>query len=202
MLRLNNILNDLGLDSASAGSAIAWAMELYQRGIITQKETGGLDLSWGNYEAIEKLLFMTAKREGFGDVIADSARAVDNGKYPQEALRLPHGGEGPVPVRPARCAHPQGLRARPLGRHARHGPPAQPRHAGNQRPRQRRPGVQDRALRRRRVGASRTATRARNTPSGSARTPSPSATRSACAASTPSCSTPPPCPTSPTSPSR
>jgi aldehyde:ferredoxin oxidoreductase len=87
VLRLNNILNDLGLDSASAGGALAWAMELYQRGIITQQETGGLDLSWGNYEVIEKLLFMTARREGFGDTIADSARAVDRGKYPQEALR-------------------------------------------------------------------------------------------------------------------
>lgn len=87
VLRLNNILNHLGLDSASAGGAIAWAMELYQRGIITQKETQGLDLSWGNYEAVEQLLFMTAKREGFGDTIADSARAVERGKYPEEALR-------------------------------------------------------------------------------------------------------------------
>lgn len=86
VLRLNNILNELGLDSSSAGSAIAWAMELYQRGIITGKETGGLDLSWGNYQVIEKLLFMTARREGFGDVIADSSRAVERGRYPAEAL--------------------------------------------------------------------------------------------------------------------
>jgi aldehyde:ferredoxin oxidoreductase len=62
-------------------------MELYQRGIITDKETGGLDLSWGNYPMVEKLLFMSAKREGFGDVIADSNRAVDTGKYPAEALK-------------------------------------------------------------------------------------------------------------------
>ena len=86
VLRLNNILNDLGLDSASTGSSIAWAMELYQRDIITQEDTGGLDLSWGNYPVVEQLLFMTAKREGFGDTIADSARAVERGKYPQEAL--------------------------------------------------------------------------------------------------------------------
>jgi aldehyde:ferredoxin oxidoreductase len=85
VLRLNNICNDLGLDTASAGSAIAWAMELYQRGIITREQTQ-LDLTWGNYEAIEKLLFMTAKREGFGDVIADSSQAVANGKYPVESL--------------------------------------------------------------------------------------------------------------------
>ncbi|MCK0506160.1 aldehyde ferredoxin oxidoreductase C-terminal domain-containing protein [Aromatoleum anaerobium] len=86
VLRLNNILNDLGLDSASTGSAIAWAMELWQRGIIDASHTGGLDLSWGNYETVEKLLFMTAKREGFGDTIADSSRAVERGKYPKEAL--------------------------------------------------------------------------------------------------------------------
>src|SRR5438270_9367125 len=82
VLRLNNICNDLGLDTASAGSAIAWAMELYQRGMIKPD----LDLTWGNYDVIEKLLFMTAKREGFGNVIADSSRAVDKGHYPPEAL--------------------------------------------------------------------------------------------------------------------
>jgi len=87
VLRLNNILNDLGLDSASTGSSLSWAMELYQRGIINKETTGGLDLTWGNYEVIEKLLFMTAKREGFGNVIADSARAVDLGHYPKEALQ-------------------------------------------------------------------------------------------------------------------
>lgn len=87
VVRLNNILNDLGLDSASTGSAISWAMELYQRGIITAKDTGGLDLTWGNYEVVEKLLRMTSRREGFGDVIADSARAVERGRYPEEALK-------------------------------------------------------------------------------------------------------------------
>jgi len=85
VLRLNNICNDLGLDTASTGSAIAWAMELYQRGIITREQTQ-IDLEWGNYDTIERLLFMTAKREGFGDVIADSSQAVATGKYPSESL--------------------------------------------------------------------------------------------------------------------
>jgi aldehyde:ferredoxin oxidoreductase len=80
VLRLNNICNDLGLDTASAGSAIAWAMELAQRGIID------VNLQWGDYDAIERLLFATARREGFGDVIADSSRAVEKGHYPAEAL--------------------------------------------------------------------------------------------------------------------
>ncbi len=87
VLRLNNIINDLALDASSTGSAIAWAMELYQRGIIDRQTTGGLDLAWGNYPVIEQLLFMTAKREGFGDTIAASSRAVEQGKYPAEALK-------------------------------------------------------------------------------------------------------------------
>ncbi|HSY51912.1 MAG TPA: aldehyde ferredoxin oxidoreductase C-terminal domain-containing protein [Thermoanaerobaculia bacterium] len=85
VLRLNNICNDLGLDTASAGSAIAWAMELYQRGIINREQTQ-LDLTWGNYDSIEQLLFMTAKRECFGDAIADSSQAVATGKYPAQSL--------------------------------------------------------------------------------------------------------------------
>jgi len=87
VIRLNNICNDLGLDTASTGSALAWAFELFQRGIITTAETGGLELKWGDAALVERLLFMIAAREGFGNVLADSTRAVDNGHYPAEALK-------------------------------------------------------------------------------------------------------------------
>ena len=87
VIRLNNVCNDLGLDTASTGSAISWAMELFQRGIIGLSDTGGIDLSWGNAESVERLLFMTAAREGFGNVLADSTRAVERGHYPSEALK-------------------------------------------------------------------------------------------------------------------
>jgi aldehyde:ferredoxin oxidoreductase len=87
VIRLNNICNDLGFDTASMGSAIAWAMELYQRGIITEAHTGGLALRWGDADLVERLLFMTSRREGFGNVLADSTRAVEHGHYPAEALR-------------------------------------------------------------------------------------------------------------------
>ena len=87
VVRLNNICNDLGLDTASTGSAMAWAFELFQRGIITTAHTGGLPLAWGDAATIERLLFMMAAREGFGNVLADSMRAVEAGHYPAEALR-------------------------------------------------------------------------------------------------------------------
>ena len=87
VIRLNNMCNDLGFDTASMGSAISWAMELYQRGIITKAQTGGLELTWGDAELVERLLFMTCRREGFGNVLAESTRAVEKGYYPPEALR-------------------------------------------------------------------------------------------------------------------
>ncbi len=87
VLRLNNICNDLGLDTASTGSALAWAMELFQRGIIDERHTGGIALAWGDAEVVERLLFMLVAREGFGNALADGTRAVERGHYPPEALR-------------------------------------------------------------------------------------------------------------------
>jgi aldehyde:ferredoxin oxidoreductase len=84
---LNNICNDLGLDTASTGSALSWAMELFQRGIVTLSDTGGIDLTWGNAASVERLLFMLSGREGFGNALADSTRAVEKGHYPREALK-------------------------------------------------------------------------------------------------------------------
>ena len=86
IIRLNNICNDLGLDTSSTGSALSWAFELYQRRIIDKSHTGGLELSWGDADLVEKLLFMMAAREGFGNVLADGTRAVEKGHYPPEAL--------------------------------------------------------------------------------------------------------------------
>ncbi len=88
VIRLNNICNDLGFDTASTGSTIGWALELYQRGIITTAHTGGLELAWGDPALVETLLFMTAERKGFGNTLADGTRAVEKGHYPLEALRF------------------------------------------------------------------------------------------------------------------
>jgi aldehyde:ferredoxin oxidoreductase len=85
VLRLNNICNDLGLDTASTGSAIAWAMELVQRGVIDSEKQFGLALRWGDAAAVEKLLFQIPRREGLGAAIAASSRAIEQGFYPAEA---------------------------------------------------------------------------------------------------------------------
>ena len=87
VIRLNNICNDLGLDTASTGSALGWAFELFQREIITTADTGGIELHWGDAATVARLLFMTAAREGFGNVLADSTRAIEKGHYPAEARK-------------------------------------------------------------------------------------------------------------------
>jgi len=79
-LNLENILhaaelcNRYGLDTISTGSYIAWAMELYQRGIIDEKVVG-FPLEWGDREGIEKIIHMIARREGFGDLLAEGSFA-------------------------------------------------------------------------------------------------------------------------------
>jgi aldehyde:ferredoxin oxidoreductase len=60
-----------GMDYGSAAGCISFALELFQRGIITNKDTDGLDLEWGNEESTIKLMEKIVQREGFGDVLAD-----------------------------------------------------------------------------------------------------------------------------------
>ena len=72
----NQLCNAYGLDTISTGMTIAWAMECFERGLLTEEETGGLDLHFGNAEAMVALVEQIAHREGFGDLLAEgSARA-------------------------------------------------------------------------------------------------------------------------------
>ncbi len=64
----------LGLDTISAGSAIGFAMELFQRGIITEADTDGLELRWGRHDVIMALLRSIAMREGFGKILGEGTK--------------------------------------------------------------------------------------------------------------------------------
>ena len=66
--------NRYGLDEISAGLAIAFAMECYQREIISLKDTGGLELQWGNDEAILGLLKQMARAEGLGKILGQGTQ--------------------------------------------------------------------------------------------------------------------------------
>ncbi|MFH1639868.1 MAG: aldehyde ferredoxin oxidoreductase C-terminal domain-containing protein [Chloroflexota bacterium] len=70
----NDICNRYGLDTISGGTAIAFAMECYENGLITKEDTGGIELTWGNHRSMIAMTEMVAKREGFGDVLADGVK--------------------------------------------------------------------------------------------------------------------------------
>jgi len=70
------LAHELGMDYATVAGTIGFAMELYQRGILTREDTDGLDLSWGNEDAAIELMYKISRREGVGDLLAEgSARA-------------------------------------------------------------------------------------------------------------------------------
>ncbi|MEW6672455.1 MAG: aldehyde ferredoxin oxidoreductase family protein [Thermodesulfobacteriota bacterium] len=74
IIKLNDMCNRSGLDTISAGSVIAFAMECYEKGIISKSDADGLDLVWGNPDAMITLLDKIIRREGFGDILADGVR--------------------------------------------------------------------------------------------------------------------------------
>ncbi|NVM54721.1 MAG: aldehyde ferredoxin oxidoreductase family protein [Candidatus Helarchaeota archaeon] len=67
----NDLCNRYGLDTISCSETIGFAMECWEKGIITEKETEGLILEWGNKEAILKLIEKIAFRQGIGEVLAE-----------------------------------------------------------------------------------------------------------------------------------
>jgi aldehyde:ferredoxin oxidoreductase len=71
VIKSNDICNRYAIDTISTGTAIAFAMECYENSLITKQDTDGLDLTWGNADAIVALTEKIAKREGFGVVLAD-----------------------------------------------------------------------------------------------------------------------------------
>jgi len=75
VIAADRLSDELGLDTMSAGVTIAFAMELFERGIITLKETGGLELNFGNDQAMMTVLRQMAYREGIGDLLADGTKA-------------------------------------------------------------------------------------------------------------------------------
>jgi aldehyde:ferredoxin oxidoreductase len=80
------LCDQLGLDTISAGGTIAWAMEGFERGLLTEAETDGLAVRFGNGDALAPLLGRIARREGIGDLLAEGSR--------RAAARLGGGSEG------------------------------------------------------------------------------------------------------------
>jgi aldehyde:ferredoxin oxidoreductase len=71
--KANELCNKYGMDTISCGATIAWAMECFGEGLITTQDTGGIELRYGNAQAMVCTVELIAKREGFGDVLAEGS---------------------------------------------------------------------------------------------------------------------------------
>lgn len=103
----NYLCNEYGVDWLELGSLIAWAMELYEKGILTTKETGGIDLRFGNDDAVIEMIHHVCKRDSWlGDVLAEGGlRAAeiigkDSLKYmiQVKGMQNLHSDERPTPA--------------------------------------------------------------------------------------------------------
>ena len=80
---LNNLNDRLGMDTKEGTFTLGMAIEAYERGILKSSDTGGVELTWGNPDLVASLLRQMARREGFGNILAEglvrAARTLGNG---------------------------------------------------------------------------------------------------------------------------
>ncbi len=96
--KLNDLCNRFGVDTISTGSTAAFAIECYETGILTDADTDGLKLNWGNADAVIELVKKIAAREGIGDTLANGSRAaaVNIGKSATDLTAEVKGMEAPM----------------------------------------------------------------------------------------------------------
>ncbi len=85
VIKANEWCNRYGLDTISCGATIAFAMEAYEKGLVTKKDTDGIDLTWGNIDGAIELIHKISKREGIGAILSEGTR--------EAAKRLGQGAE-------------------------------------------------------------------------------------------------------------
>jgi len=89
VIRSNHLCNELGMDPISFGSTLACAMELFNTGVITLKDTEGVDLSWGNAEAMVEMTRKTGLREGIGNKLGlGSYRLANSYGHPEMSMTV------------------------------------------------------------------------------------------------------------------
>lgn len=87
----NELCNRYGMDTITTGSVIAFVMELYEKGIITKGDTGGIETRFGNEQAMIELIKMIGERKGFGKVLGEGVRKIAEeigGMAPEYAMHV------------------------------------------------------------------------------------------------------------------
>ena len=96
--KANEISNMYGIDTITAGATIAWAMDCFEQGFITAEDTGGIELRYGSAEAMVKMTELIAKREGFGDLLAEGMTRAASSFGPEAEELVTAVKENPMPA--------------------------------------------------------------------------------------------------------
>ncbi len=107
LITANEICNRYGLDTISAGACVAFAIECYQNGLIDKDDTGGIELDWGDHRSMIAFLEKLARREAFGDVLAQGVKRAAEQLGPEAEPFAIHIGGQELPMHDPR--HEPGL---------------------------------------------------------------------------------------------
>lgn len=109
VLKANELCNKFGLDAISTGMSIAFVMECFEQGFLNSSDTGGLTFRWGDAELLVKTVELIARREGFGDVMAEGVARMSARFGPRtDPLNLTVKGQE-LPMHEPRLKHLLGL---------------------------------------------------------------------------------------------
>jgi len=98
VVMLTKEVDKLGMDCNEGSWVVGWAMECFEKGVFTKKETDGLDLSWGNVEGVKELLNRIAKRQGYiGNLLGDGVMRASKKVGGQAADWAIYGAKGSAP---------------------------------------------------------------------------------------------------------
>jgi len=86
IIKINDILNRAGIDTISCGAVVAWAFEAYENGVITKEDTGGLELTWGDAEAVVQLVQKIADGEGIGKILKKGIKKASEHFEPKKSM--------------------------------------------------------------------------------------------------------------------
>jgi aldehyde:ferredoxin oxidoreductase len=100
---LNELLNRAGMDTISLGSTVAFAIECFEKGILTAAQTGGLHLTWGDSKSIVALVKMIVAREGIGDLLADGSKRAAEKLGTESKQYAMHAGGQDLPMHDGRA---------------------------------------------------------------------------------------------------
>jgi aldehyde:ferredoxin oxidoreductase len=108
LVHMNELINGYGFDTISSGASAGYAFYLYELGVISEKDTGGLKLAWGNIDAAIEIIHQIGKNQGFGAVLAGGTKRMAQryNRPPGEAVQT-KGLE--IPMHDSRAFHSMGL---------------------------------------------------------------------------------------------